>query len=75
MTYRITYVHHWAPVTGVIQNEAERTEHFRIEYQALDRARELVESGLHHRVVVYDSTGNALTGVRIQLKLGASVTD
>ena len=75
MTYRISYVDSWAPVTGALQSEAERTEHFRTEYQALDRARELMESGLHHSVVVYDSNGNALTGLRLQLKLGASVTD
>jgi hypothetical protein len=75
MTHRISYVDGWIPVTGALPREAERTEYFRTEYQALNRARELMESGLHHGISVYDSAGNALTGIRLQLKLGVSVSD
>ena len=40
------------------------------EYEALGRARELLEDGDHGGVSVRDSSGNVLCGVRLQLKLG-----
>jgi hypothetical protein len=69
MKYRISYEDGWTE-TGTTQ-----TEYFRTEHEALQRARELVESGVHHGVSVYDSNGVALAGVRQQLKLGSSALD
>ena len=46
------------------------TEEFSTEQQALGRARELLETGEHHSVAVRDYSGNELSGVRLQLKLG-----
>jgi hypothetical protein len=49
---------------------ASRTETFLTEHEALTRALRLLEEGAHHGVSVYDSSGNVLCGVRLQLKLG-----
>ena len=70
MTYRISYEDGWADATGALQEE-----YFGTEYEALHRARELVESGVHHGVSLCDGDGDALAGVRLQLKLGASPPD
>jgi hypothetical protein len=77
MTYKISYVTSRAEVTDPPQEGATRTEYFGTEYEALHRARELVESGVHHGVSVCDANGagDVLAGVRLQLKLGASPTD
>jgi hypothetical protein len=75
MTYRISYQDGWAAATDAHDGEASRTECFATEYEALGRARELVESGVHHAVSLSDSSGDVLAGVRLQLKLGASVAD
>ena len=74
MTYRISYVDGWAEVVDAPQEEATRTEYFGTEYEALHRARELVDSGVHHGVSMCDadSGGDALAGMRLQLKLGVS---
>jgi len=71
MTYRLSYddgvpisVKKWR------NEEAARTETFRTEHEALKRARQLLDDGDHHAVVVYDSSGNTLGGIRLQLKLG-----
>ena len=74
MTYRISYEDGWAPLSGGPGGGAECTEYFRTEHEALYRARELIDSGIHHGVAVYDDDGNALVGVRLELKLGACVT-
>ena len=52
--------------------DARRTETFRTESEALTRARELINTGDHRAVVILDSSGNTLAGVRLQLKLGFS---
>jgi hypothetical protein len=75
MTYRVSYADGWAAATAVRQDGMTRTEYFSTEYEALNRARELVDSGVHHGVALYDKSGNALAGVLLQLKLGASVAD
>jgi hypothetical protein len=75
MTYRISYEDGWAAIAGGAEGGATRTEYFLNENEALQRARELVDSGVHHGVSVYDSDGNALLGVCLQLKLGASAVD
>jgi hypothetical protein len=71
MTYKISYqdevpisVRKWR------NDEAARTETFGSEAEALRRARELIDDGEHQRVVVSDASGNALGGIRLQLKLG-----
>ena len=71
MTYRISY-DDGAPIS-VKQwrgQETPRTETFPSEQAALKRARQLLDTGLHHSIVVSDSAGNTLGGVRLQLKLG-----
>jgi hypothetical protein len=75
MMYRISYIDGWAAVTGVSPSGIEVTEYFRSEPEALHRARELVESGVHRGVSVYDGDGNALMGTTLQLKFGACVAD
>jgi|SRR5215813_14585046 len=49
-----------------------RTEEFRTEHEALNRARELLDGGDCQTVVLSDSSGGTLSGVRLQLKLGYS---
>jgi hypothetical protein len=76
MTYRISYDDGTIAVAGVRGAEGvERTEYFRTEFEALKRARQLVEDGDHHAVTVHDGSGNVLTGILLQLKLGAVITD
>ncbi len=71
MTYRISYNDGWAGAT-TDEREAETrlVEEYRTEPEALSRARELLEAGVHDAVAVRDSSGNVLYGVRLQLKLG-----
>jgi hypothetical protein len=69
MTYRIIY-NETADLWAVAEERAAATEEFSNEHQALRRARELLETGEHHRVAVDDGAGNLLHGVRLQLKLG-----
>ena len=75
MTYEISYEDGRAAATAARDGETTRTESFGTESEALSRARELVESGDHQSVSVCDSSGDVLAGVRLQLKLGASVVD
>jgi hypothetical protein len=44
---------------GKIATGARRTEYFRIEHEAHCRAREPVESGVHHGISVYDAAAAA----------------
>jgi hypothetical protein len=53
----------------------ERIEYFRTEFEALKRARQLLEGGDHHGVALHDEEGNLLTGIRLHLKLGMQVVD
>jgi hypothetical protein len=46
------------------------TEEFPTEHQALGRARELLESAQHQGVALHDHSGNELSGVRLQWRLG-----
>ena len=77
MTYQISYVDGWAEVTAASQEGATRTERFGTQHEALHRARELVESGVHHSASMCDADSGdaAIAGVRLQLRLGASPTD
>jgi hypothetical protein len=51
------------------------TETFATELEALRRARELIEEGEVHGVVLTDNSGMALGGIRLQLKLGFSAVE
>jgi hypothetical protein len=76
MTYRISYDDGLAAMAGARDHEGvTRTEYFRTEYEALQRARQLLEDGDHHAVSLSDSSGSVLAGIRLQLKLGASIAD
>ena len=74
MTYRICYDD--GLVTAVRDREAgQRIEYFRTEFEALRRARQLLEDGDHYGIVVHDDGGSTLTGILLQLKLGAVIAD
>ena len=76
MTYRISYDDGLAAAADAAHLEVvTRTEYFRTEYEALNRARQLLEDGDHHTVTLCDSSGSVLAGIRLQLKLGAAVAD
>jgi hypothetical protein len=54
MTYRISYDDGLAATTGAGGHEGvTRTEYFRTEYEALQRARQLLEDGDHHAVSLW----------------------
>jgi len=76
MTYRISYDDGLAttPDGGYLEG-VTRTEYFRTEPEALKRARELIESGEHQSVSLYDNAGEVLAGIRLQLKLGLCFAD
>jgi hypothetical protein len=74
MTYRISYDDGLAAASGAQGHEGvTRTEYFRTEHEALKRARELIEGGDHHAVSLCDNSGSVMAGIRLQLKLGASI--
>jgi hypothetical protein len=74
MTYRICYDN--GLMTAARDGEAgHRTEYFGTEFEALRRARQLLEDGDHHGIVVHDDAGTILTGILLQLKLGAVIAD
>jgi hypothetical protein len=76
MTYRISYDNGLAAAADAAYLEVvTRTEYFRTEHEALKRARDLLEDGDHHAVSLHDSSGSVLAGIRLQLKLGASIAD
>jgi hypothetical protein len=76
MTYRISYDDGLAAMAGAHGHEGvTRTEYFRTENEARQRARQLLKDGDHHAVSLCDSSGSVLAGIRLQLKLGASVAD
>src|SRR6266404_6095126 len=73
MAYQISYNDEMPISVKKWRNQdAARIETFRTEHEALTRARELIDAGDHHSVVICDSSGNTLAGVRLQLKLGFS---
>jgi len=76
MSYRIIYKETPLPRanTGWRQGTVW-TEEFPSEYQALGRARELLETGEHHGVAMRDQIGNELSGVRLQWRLGGFTGD
>jgi hypothetical protein len=76
MTYRISYEDDLAAETGAEgYGGVTRTEYFRTEHEAVKRARRLIDNGDHHAISVHDSSGRVLTGILLQLKLGAAIVD
>jgi hypothetical protein len=76
MSYRIIYNEMPAPRGDAGWRQgAAWSEEFSAEHQALGRARELLEDGEHHGVAVRDQSGNELSGIRLQLKLGGFLGD
>jgi hypothetical protein len=71
MTYRISYI----DTSAALPSEQwpggmTRTEDFPTEPAALARARELLEDGHYHRVVVTDGARELMGGICLQLRLG-----
>jgi hypothetical protein len=74
MMYRVS--HEDAPTATSGSHEGvTRTEYFRTELEALNRARQLIEGGDHHGVAVHHGTDVALAGVPLHLKLGLQAAD
>lgn len=69
MTYRISYD------DGAAREAVTRTEYYRTEFEALRRARELLEDGDHHGIAIRDGSGSILTGILLELRLGLAATD
>ena len=69
MTYRVSYEGALTATSGS-QEGVTRTEYFRTEFEALNRARQLIEGGDHHGVAVHHGADVALAGVPLHLKLG-----
>jgi hypothetical protein len=71
MTYRVYYGDVGAVASRDVHlDERVRSERFSTEYEALRRARELLEQDAGTAVAVHDGAGNRLSGLRLQLKLG-----
>jgi hypothetical protein len=80
MRYRISYDNGFhdngfGPAGTPARDRVQRIEYFRTEHEALKRARELLDDGGHDAVVVHDDWGNALAGIRLQLRLGVTADD
>lgn len=76
MTYRVLYGD-VAAMTGHDRHfddgrldERLQSERFSTEYEALRRARELLDDDISAVVAVADTQGNLLSGLRLQLRLG-----
>ena len=76
MSYRVIYHEISAPPANPAWRQGTVwTEEFSSEHQALGRAGELLETGEHHGVAMHDHTGNELSGVRLQWRLGGFFGD
>jgi hypothetical protein len=76
MNYRISYYDTTLLSLKKWRNQdGECTETFATEHEALRRARELIDGGEAHRVVLTDNSGTALGGIRLQLRLGFSAVE
>ena len=76
MAYRISYEDGSAVTTGAEgYGGVTRSEYFRTEFEALKRARRLLDDGDHHAVAVHDDSGRVLTGILLYLKLEAVIID
>jgi hypothetical protein len=76
MTYRVSYEDGLVAASDARGHEGvRRTEYFRTEYEARNRARQLLEDGDHHGVSVCDGSGTVLAGILLELKLGTANAD
>jgi hypothetical protein len=75
MSYRISYYDTISPSLKMRKEDGERTEVFATEEEALKRARELLDEGEVHGIMVADDAGSVLGGIRLQLKLGFSTVE
>ena len=76
MAYQVSYEDGLASAGDARGHEGvRRTEYFRTESEARNRARQLLEDGDHHAVSLCDSSGSVLAGIRLQLKLGAAIAE
>jgi hypothetical protein len=62
MTYRVSYEDALTATSGS-QEGVMRTEYFRTEFEALNRARQLIESGGHLGVAVHYGADGVLAGI------------
>ena len=69
MTYRIS------DDDGLAREAVKRSEYYRTEFEAMRRARQLLEDGDHHGIALHDASGSVLTGIRLELKLGMAVIE
>lgn len=71
MAYRISYSDKPAGLTPNWRDQDTlETETFATEWEALRRARQLIEEDEYRAVAVRGDSGEVLTGMRLQLKLG-----
>lgn len=73
MTYRVSYEDVLTATSGS-HEEVTRIEYFRTEFEALNRARQLIEGAERHGVAIHHGA-DVLTGVRLHLKLGLQAVD
>jgi hypothetical protein len=71
MSYQVFYIECSDKRTSdQLLEEHLAKEHFDTEHRALARARELLEDCYHHTVSVRYQSGDVLSGLRLQLKVG-----
>jgi hypothetical protein len=76
MAYRVSYEEGLAAAGDARGHEGvRRTEYFRTEYEARNRARQLLEDGDHHAVSLCDGSGTDMTGILLQLQLAAAIIE
>jgi hypothetical protein len=76
MTYRVSYEDGLMGVSGARGHEAvRRTEYFRTEYGARNRARQLLEDGDHYAVSLRDSSGTVLGDILLQSQPAAAIIE
>jgi hypothetical protein len=72
MTYRVFYGDALAMAGRELhQQDGVRFERFSTEYEALRRARELLEHDARTIVAIHDPTGNQVSGVCLHLRLNS----
>ena len=76
MAYQVSYEDGLASAGDARGHEGvRRTEYFRTEYEARNRARQLLEEGDHHAVSLCDGSGTVLAGILLHLKLAAAIIE
>jgi hypothetical protein len=76
MAYQVSYEDGLASAGDARGHEGvRRTEYFRTESKARNRARQLLEDGDCHAVSLCDGSGTVLTGILLQLQLAAAIIE